>query len=267
MLICFFICKYNQVNKHIKVVLCEPSHPGNIGATARAIKNMGLSRLVLVAPERFPHQEAFDRASGADDVLHAAEIYPDLSTALANVQWVFGTSSRQREFPWPLLTAREAGEKIAAFDKNQEIAIVFGTERSGLSNEQLQLCDFHITIPANEAYPSLNLSQAVQIITYEVFMAHAATQNAYLPRLDRGIQSLDPANKSREVDSINFQKASRFEIEGLITHFEQVATQIGFYVPSNPKRLFPRLRRLFAKAQLEQDEVNILRGFLKLVKS
>lgn len=222
-------------------MLCEPSHPGNIGATARAMKNMGLTRLALVAPERFPHSEAFDRASGADDVLHAATIYPTLEAAIADAQWVFGTSSRQREFPWPLLTAREAAEKIATIDKNQEIAIVFGTERAGLSNEQLQLCDYHITIPANEAYASLNLSQAVQVITYELLMA---TQNAPL------------------TGSFG-QKASREEIEGLVNHFEAVAQQIGFFVPDNPKRLFPRLRRLFAKAQLEQDEVNILRGFLK----
>lgn len=231
------------VNKLIKIVLCETSHPGNIGATARAMKNMGLNQLVLVAPRQFPDKEAFDRASGADDVLHAATIAPTLEEALKDTHWVFGTSARKREFPWPLLYVREAAEKIRDIPNSESVAIVFGTERSGLSNEQLQLCDFHITIPADERYASLNLAQAVQVITYELYAS----------------QVLQPLNTEFA------QKASRNEIEGLIGHFDEAARQIGFFNPKNPKKFYPRLRRMIAKAQLEQDEVNILRGFLKLV--
>jgi TrmH family RNA methyltransferase len=227
---------------NIQFILCETSHPGNIGATARAMKNMGITRLTLVNPENFPHKEAFERASGADDVLHAARIAPSLEAALESVAWAFGTSCRVREFPWPQVNVKSAASQIHQLPKDEQIAVVFGHERAGLSNEQLQMCDFHLYIPANQEYASLNLSQAAQIVAYELFQ-----------------MSGEASALKSEYDI----KATHEQIEGLIGHFQEVALKLGFFDPSNPKKLHPRVRRLIAKAQLEYEEINILRGFLK----
>jgi len=231
----------------IRIVLCETSHPGNIGAAARAMKNMGLHRLILVSPAQFPHPEAMSRASGADDVLANALVVRSLEEAIKDCQWVFGTSSRDREFPWPQLTPKMAAEKIQT-QQEEQIAIVFGTERAGLTNEQLQQCDYHIAIPADPDYPSLNLAQAVQVICYEIF-----TQDKIL-------------TLSRRAGERKEEKATREEVEGLLSHFEETALKLNFIVQDNPKKLIPKLKRLFAKSQLDKDEINILRGFLKMVQ-
>jgi tRNA (cytidine32/uridine32-2'-O)-methyltransferase len=237
--------------KNIQIILCEPSHPGNIGATARAMKNMGLSALTLVSPERYPDAEATSRASGADNILEHATVVTDLPAGIATCQWLFGTSARTREFPWPQMTPRQAASKIIELAQgNQKIGILFGPERAGLSNEALQHCDYHIAIPTHPDYPSLNLSQAVQILCYEIY-CYAIELQTSLPL---------PTNNH------NFDKATQEEMGGLLAHFEETAVKLGFMDPEHPKKLLPRLRRLFSKSQLEKDEVNILRGFLKQVQ-
>jgi TrmH family RNA methyltransferase len=234
---------------NIRIILCQPSHPGNIGATARAMKNMGLSRLTLVAPQLFPHVEAIQRASGADDILTNAKVVQTFEEAIADCQWLFGTSARSREFPWPQLTPFDGAQKVLSFAAiKQEVAIVFGTECSGLTNEQLQRCDYHLTIPTHPSYSSLNLGQAVQILSYEIYQHFLSFQEG-VPLLPNEI----------------IDKASVSEVTGLLHHFEETAIKIGFMHPNHPKKLIPRLKRLFSKAQLEKEEVNILRGFLKLV--
>ncbi len=232
---------------HIRFILCEPTHPGNIGATARAMKNMGLSRLTLVSPENYPHSEATARASGADDILEHAGVVNTFEQAIADCQWVFGTSARSREFPWPQLTPKAAAKLAMDLSKQQQVAFVFGQERAGLTNEQLQRCDYHLCIPTHPGYASLNLGAAVQVIAYEIFQAFLAK------------------NEAPDLQTDFAQKASMEEVKGLLDHFETVAIQVGFMDPRHPKKLLPRLKRLFTKAQLEQEEVNILRGFLKMV--
>jgi TrmH family RNA methyltransferase len=237
--------------KHIRIILCQPSHPGNIGAAARAMKNMGLQRLTLVEPEVFPHADATTRASGADDVLANAQVVASFEEAIADCQWLFGTSARMREFPWPQLHPAQGAQKILSLATlGQEVAIVFGTERSGLSNEQLQRCDYHLTIPTSPSFSSLNLAAAVQVIAYEIYQAWLGV-NAQ-PKSPPADQFID--------------KATMDEVTGLLNHFEQTSIKIGFMDPAHPKKLIPRLKRLFSKAQLEKEEVNILRGFLKMVK-
>ncbi len=234
----------------IRVILCNTTHPGNIGATARAMKNMGLTRLTLINPENYPHSDATSRASGADDILEKAVVVNTFEEAIRDCQWLFGTSARNREFPWPQLTPAMAASKVMTLaGKGAEIAIVFGTESSGLTNEQLQRCDFHISIPTDQEYASLNLAAAVQVISYEIYQSYLAT-------IERPI----------ETKPLQFEKATMEEVTGLLEHFEQTAIQIGFLDPKNPKKLMPRVKRLFSKAQLEKEEVNILRGFLKMVK-
>lgn len=235
----------------IRIILCQPSHPGNIGACARAMKNMGLAQLTLVQPETFPHASATERASGADDVLANAKVVQTLEEGIANCHWLFGTSARSREFPWPQMTPKQAAEKIVSFtEKQQEIGILFGTERSGLTNAQLQRCDFHLTIPTHPSYSSLNLSQAVQVVSYEIYQYWLTEKN----------------QRSDNASELLFEKATKEEIAGLLEHFEETAVKIGFMDPRHPKKLLPRLKRLFSKAQLEKEEINILRGFLKLVQ-
>lgn len=234
--------------KNIRIILCQPTHPGNIGATARAMKNMGLSRLTLVAPENYPHADATSRASGADDILAQAKVVNTFEEAISDCQWILGTSARSREFPWPQLTPKEAAHKAMMLSSQEhEVAFIFGQERAGLTNEQLQRCDYHLCIPTNPEYSSLNLAAAVQVITYEIYQSFLASQKRHLSIVEFG------------------EKATMEEVTGLLAHFEKTAIQVGFMNPDHRKKLLPRLKRLFSKAQLEKDEVNILRGFLKQV--
>ena len=234
------------MNRLISIILNEPQHPGNIGAAARAMKNMGLTQLILVSPKAFPHPTATHRASGADDVLENAIVVPDLETAVKDVQWLFGTSARQREFPWPQMVPRVAVEKMNQIPRQDKIGILFGPEPSGLSNEALQLCDYHICIPTDSAYASLNLAAAVQVICYEIF------QSTYE----------QPAGSEKDP---GFEKATSQEVAAVLTQFEEVAVALDFMDPKHPKKLMPRVKRLLTKAQLEKDEVNILRGLFKQV--
>jgi len=230
--------------KNIRVVLTQPSHPGNIGAAARAMKTMGLSALALVRPHQFPHPDADARASGALDVLQHAQVHDSLAAALNDCVLAVATSSRQRELRHEMMNAREAARELLARAVSHPVAIVFGNETSGLTSEEAGLCQVWARIPANPEYASLNLAAAVQVFTYELRMALA----------------LDGAAQAAE-----FAPAALGQVEQLYQHFEQTMAHAGFHDPANPKRLLPRLRRLFARARLEAEEVNILRGFLKAV--
>ncbi|MCL2309462.1 MAG: RNA methyltransferase [Proteobacteria bacterium] len=230
----------------VRIVLVHTSHPGNIGAAARAMWTMGLSQLVLVLPSRFPAPEAVAMASGADEVLKRARVVGTLSEALAGCVWAAGFSARPREFAGRVLAARQAAEEAARQlaakgSPSRDIALVFGTEMSGLSNAELAQCTVAATIPANPQYSSLNLAAAVQVAAYELRMALGAGTVWRAPR---------------------FIGASHEDIERLYAHAEKTLIACGFLNPERPKRLLPRLRRLFVRAGLEREEVNILRGIL-----
>lgn len=231
----------------IRIVLCQTSHPGNIGAAARAMKTMGLSRLVLVKPKSFPHAEAVAMASGATDVLDQAIVCDSLSEALHGTTLAIGMSARRRELSHELVSAREGVQRAIAVGHHSPVALVFGTEMSGLSNAELDHCQLLAMIPANPEYSSLNLAAAVQVLSYELRMA----------ALD------NPQPTSNEPTPL----AASEEIERFYTHLEQTLVEIGFLNPDQPKRLMQRLRRLYGRAALEKEEVNILRGILSATQS
>lgn len=239
-----------------RFVLVEPSHPGNVGAAARALKTMGFSRLVLVAP-RVPHvqsdPEAIAMASGADDVLASAHVVPTLGEALSGVQWSIALTARTREYGPPRLAPRAAAAHARTQVESGDIALVFGNERTGLANEHVEQCSALAHIPANPAYSSLNLAQAVQVLAYELRVAflEQASEPAQQPAADTGTL------------------AQSDEIERMYLHLENALIALDFLDPRNPKKLMPRLRRLFARTGLEREEVNILRGIAKhiLLKS
>lgn len=234
---------------NIRIVLVETSHPGNIGSTARAMKTMGLGGLRLVSPYRFPSAEATAMASGADDLLQQAGRYERLTDALADCSLVYGATARVRSIPWPMSDVREAvQDALPAAADGSTVAFVFGREDRGLDNEELALCQRMIRIPTNPDFGSLNLAQAVQVVSYELRMA--ALGNQTLPPL-----------KSRDFRP----ETTGEELEQLFTHLEQSLTAIGFYDPTEPRKLMPRLRRLFQRAGLDRHEYNILRGILRAV--
>lgn len=236
----------NKPLDHIRIVLCQTSHPGNIGAAARAMKTMGLGQLVLVNPKKFPHPEAEAMASGATDLLDTATVCSTLADALTGCKRVIGMSARRRELTHETMDARTAAVTIVEAATHGETALVFGTEMSGLSNAELLQCQNLAVIPANPAYSSLNLAAAVQVLCYELRMA-------------AGSASVAPSSA--------FPAASHDEIEGFYHHLEETLLHLGFLNPVMPKRLMPRLRRLFARARLEKEEVNILRGILRATRS
>lgn len=227
---------------HIRVVLVETSHPGNIGAAARAMKTMSLQRLYLVNPVEYPAAVATSRASGAEDVLAGAVVCDSLSAALNGCSLVVGTSARSRRIKWPLLEPRQCAKRIYEESGGGDIAIVFGRERSGLKNEEMDLCQTMLHIPTSDDYTSLNLAAAVQIIAYELYQ-----------------QSLSdiPVVANEDV------AASHEQLEGYFSHLWEALTKIDFLDPDNPGQLKRRLRRIYSKARPTSNEVNILRGILK----
>lgn len=229
----------------IRIVLVEPSHPGNIGAVARAMKTMGLGRLVLVAPERFPHEEATWRAVWAKDVLEAAEVVDSLEAATGDCAFVVGTCARERRLPWPVLDPRRASAEIAVVSTTAEVAIVFGREDNGLSNEELTRCNLHLAIPTSDEYSSLNLAMAVQIVCYELHM----------------LKAYDELPKESEAHW-DEPLATQENVERFFVHLEQTLSQIGFLNPAAPRQLMPRLRRLYSRLRMDEMELNILRGML-----
>jgi tRNA (cytidine32/uridine32-2'-O)-methyltransferase len=223
----------------IRIVLLETSHSGNIGAAARAMKTMGFAELVLVSPKDFPSEQATALATKAEDILENAMVVGSIEEAIADCQLIFGTSGRNRLLNWSILSPREAVPVVQkALNTQSKIAILFGTERTGMTNTQLQKCHYHISIPSDPECCSLNLAQAVQVICYELRSSLLAVE---------AVSDQEPL-------------ASSEETEAFYQHLEQTLVDIKFLDPANPRHLMARLRRLFQRAQLQCQEVNILRG-------
>ncbi len=230
----------------IRIVLVNTSHPGNIGSVARAMKTMGLAELYLVSPKEFPHPKAVEMASGASDILDEAAVVQTLDDALADCTLVIGTSARMRTIPWPLLSPRDMAEKIKQEPAINQIAILFGREQSGLTNEELQRCHLHIQIPANPNYSSLNIAAAVQVIAYEIRVA-----------------CLNQASFPEEWD---YRLATADEMEKFFTHLQEVLIEIDFLKMNAPRKLMTRLRRMFLRTRPDVMEMNILRGMLSAMQ-
>lgn len=233
-----------QSMQNIQIVLVETSHPGNIGAVARAMKTMRLTNLCLVNPKLFPHAEATAMAAGADDILANAKIVGSLEEAIAAANLVFGSSARLRAFPLEILDPRTAASKIATTNQATQIALVFGRENNGLNNDELSQCHFHIHVATDPSFSSLNLAAAVQIVAYEI---NQAMQH-----------SLAPVSTLEDLATAN-------DLAMFYQHLQETLVKIKFFDMSNPKKLMPRLRRLFNRALLEKTEVNILRGMLTAI--
>ena len=231
--------------ENIRIVLVNTSHPGNIGGVARAMKNMGLSRLYLVAPKEYPAPEAQWRAASAGDVLEAATVVESLDEAVNDCQFIVGTSARERRIPWPLLDPRRCAEQLATHSADQQVAVLFGREDRGLTNEELRVCNLHLNVPTSPDYPSLNLAMAVQIVCYELRMLQVAGDL--------------PEREDHEWDA---PFSTRENMERFYTHLEQTLTDIEFLNPAAPRQLMSRLRRLYSRVRLDEMELNILRGIL-----
>lgn len=241
----------SESRSRVRVVLVETSHPGNIGGAARAMKNMGLANLYLVSPHRYPSDRARWRAAGADDVLDDAVVVDSLEAAVAGCGLVVGTSARDRRIPWPLLNPRECGERVVQETSHHDVALVFGREDRGLTNEELQRCTYHVHIPANPDYSSLNLAAAVQVLCYEVRMAALAGENGELPSLTGW--DVPPARAE--------------DLELYFQHLEQALVDIGFHDRDNPRQTMARLRRLYGRIRLDRMELSILRGVLTAMQN
>ena len=228
---------------HIRIVLINTSHPGNIGATARAMKVMGLANLHLVNPKTFPCHEATAMASGADDLLQRAVVHETLESALDGCSMVMGTSARLRSLPMPQMDLRSAAQSALTEHHGQDIAILFGQERAGLTNDEIHRCHQLVHVDTDPNYGSLNLSQAVQLMAYELRMAVVGGAGAVVAPSD-------------------WVPVDAGQMEMFFVHLEQTLLDIGFMNPAQPKRLMARMRRLFNRARPDQNEINILRGIL-----
>ncbi len=235
---------------NIRIVLVNTTHPGNIGGAARAMKNMGLAELYLVQPREYPAPRAVWRAAGARDVLANATIVESVDEAIADCALVVGTSARERRIPWPLLNPRECGEKIYSEAVTHKTALLFGREDRGLTNDELQKCHYHVHIPSNPDYSSLNLATAVQVLAYEIRMASLADEQGNLPSLSEWDQPPVTAG----------------DLEFFHEHLATTMAELQFYDPENPKQLLTRMRRLFNRVRMDQMEVSILRGLLSAVQ-
>jgi TrmH family RNA methyltransferase len=227
----------------VRIVLIDPSHPGNIGSVARAMKNMALSDLTLVRPRSFPHAESNALAAGADDILANARVVQTVAEAIADCAFIAGTTSRPRTYRWEFMTPREVAGRIEGLEEQSRAALLFGSERYGLGSEDLDYCNVLVRIPANPEYCSLNLAMAVQLLAYELLLARESPQSH--------VQLEAPLATSREM-------------ELLYAHLHQVLEEIAF--EDRTGYLMERLRRLFNRAQLDQNEVNILRGILSAMQ-
>ena len=237
------------MSSNIRIVLVNTTHPGNIGGVARAMKNMGLSELSLVEPKKFPHADADARASGASDVLESAAVHETLEDAIADCHVVVGASARGRHIPWPVVDPRELASIVQPLSDDKKVAILFGREDRGLTNEELHLCHHHVHIPSNESFSSLNIAAAVQVITYELRMA-----GLYAQRLAE--------QKPQWGTDWDADLAPSEELERLFVHLEETLIDVEFLDPDKPRQLMPRLRRLYLRALPDKIEVNILRGIL-----
>lgn len=232
----------------VKVVLVGTTHSGNIGSAARAMKVMGLSQMVLVDPQCQVDAQAIALAAGASEIALNAQIYPTLEAAVADCGLVVGTSARSRTLEWPMLEPRECGEKLISEANQHSVAMVFGRERTGLTNDELQLCHYHVCVPANPEYSSLNLAMAVQLLSYEVRMAYLALQ------------------QSSQSSTLQEEYPRHQELERFYAHLEQVIMQTEFISAQQPGQVMNKLRRMFTRARPEAQEINILRGILTSVQ-
>ena len=227
----------------VRIVLIDPSHPGNIGSVARAMKNMALTDLVLVRPRSFPHAEANALAAGADDILSRARIVDTVAEAIGDAQFIAGTTSRPRSYYWEFTTPRDVAGRIVGLAQENRAALLFGSERYGLGTEDLKHCNVLVRIPANPEYCSLNLAMSVQLLAYEIFMSRELPQSSIQLEIP-----LAPAG----------------DVEHFYAHLHQVLGEIDF--DDRTGHLMERLRRLFNRAQLDRNELNILRGILSAVQ-
>ena len=227
----------------VRVVLIDPSHPGNIGSVARAMKNMALSDLVLVRPRSFPHAESTALAAGADDILAGARVVQSVEQAVADCAFIAGTTSRPRSYYWEFTTPRDVAARIVALGQENRAALLFGSERYGLATEDLNLCNVLVRIPANPQYCSLNLAMSVQLAAYEIFMAREQPQSH---------------------TQLEMALAPSADVEHFYAHLHEVLNEVDF--ADRTGHLMERLRRLFNRAQLDRNELNILRGILSAVQ-
>ncbi|WP_069212534.1 tRNA (cytosine(32)/uridine(32)-2'-O)-methyltransferase TrmJ [Vibrio cholerae] len=234
--------------ERVKVVLVGTTHSGNIGSAARAMKVMGLSQMVLVDPQCQVDAQAIALAAGASEIALNAQIYPTLEAAVADCGLVVGTSARSRTLEWPMLEPRECGEKLISEANQHSVAMVFGRERTGLTNDELQRCHYHVCVPANPEYSSLNLAMAVQLLSYEVRMAYLALQ------------------QSSQSSTLQEEYPRHQELERFYAHLEQVIMQTEFISAQQPGQVMNKLRRMFTRARPEAQEINILRGILTSVQ-
>lgn len=234
--------------ERVKVVLVGTTHSGNIGSAARAMKVMGLSQMVLVDPQCQVDAQAIALAAGASEIALNAQIYPTLEAAVADCGLVVGTSARSRTLEWPMLEPGECGEKLISEANQHSVAMVFGRERTGLTNDELQLCHYHVCVPANPEYSSLNLAMAVQLLSYEVRMAYLALQ------------------QSSQSSTLQEEYPRHQELERFYAHLEQVIMQTEFISAQQPGQVMNKLRRMFTRARPEAQEINILRGILTSVQ-
>ena len=227
----------------VRIVLIDPSHPGNIGSVARAMKNMALSDLVLVRPRSFPHAESTALAAGADDILAGARVVESVEEAVADCSFIAGTTSRPRSYYWEFTTPRDVAGRIVALAPENRAALLFGSERYGLATEDLNLCNVLVRIPANPEYCSLNLAMSVQLAGYEIFIAREQPQSH---------------------TQLEMALAPSGDVEHFYAHLNEVLNEIDF--EDRTGHLMERLRRLFNRAQLDRNELNILRGILSAVQ-
>jgi tRNA (cytidine32/uridine32-2'-O)-methyltransferase len=253
----------SQHLSHVRIVMVNTTLPANIGSALRAMKTMGLTKLVLVAPKTYPHPDIDALAAGAADLIEHIEIVDSLESAIKDCHIVFGTSARSRTIPWPLLDARPAAQKSmqAVIQHQQEIAIVFGREDRGLTNEELALANFHVTVPVNSDYGVLNVAQAIQVLCYEMRMA----------TLELADKKLDTEAVMRVTDSADMHwdepLVTHEQMEQFYPHIEKMLADIEFLDPKNPRLLPLRLRRLFGRIQLDKMEYHLLRGIFSRVQA
>ena len=239
--------KSDNLLNSVKVVLVGTTHPGNIGATARAMKNMGILDLALVEPKEFPSDVATFRSKAAKDILEKASVHTSLEEAISECELVVGTSARGRTVPWPVLNPREAAEEMHKSSLNGKVAIVFGREDRGLTNEELGLCNFHVHIPSDPEYSSLNLSQAVQILAYEIRLSY--------------LQGRHVNKEYWDVELANNEQTER-----LINHMDELMQEVDFYDVENPRKLLVRVRRFFKRSKIDVMEANIFRGLFATIQ-
>jgi len=257
----------NNVSKHldhVRIVMVNTTLPANIGSALRAMKTMGLSQLVLVAPKTYPHPDIDALAAGAQDLIEKIEIVDTLEQAIQDCHLVFGTSARSRTIPWPLLDVRPAAkEALQAATQQQNIAIVFGREDRGLTNEELALANYHLTIPVNPEYGVLNVAQAIQVICYELRMAALEQNTQQMTVVPEDHMQLKQQQSMEWDEPLVTQK----QMEEFYPHLEKMLTEIEFLDPNNPRLLPLRLRRLFGRIQLDRMEYHLLRGIFSRVQA